>query len=232
MVEAIPSPHMSRRIPFLVAGLVVLAFAAGTLARGRFGVMHSPESIRFWVQSLGWQAPLIYVALVIFRQFLLLPSALLLPVGGLCFGAIAGTGLGALGIVLSGLMKYLIARSIGRDSVERWFGERFKQFGGRIDRGGPVVVGLITAHPMGPMAWCHWGAGLSSIPLPAFAVAVAAGALLRSGAYALVGSTLLVPGSRQFYLASALLLAVIVLPLAHPALRRRLFAMSRAVTAS
>jgi uncharacterized membrane protein YdjX (TVP38/TMEM64 family) len=221
---------MSKRIPFLILGLLAVAFAAGALARGRIGVVHSPESIRFWVQSLGWQAPLIFVALVVFRQFLLLPSAILLPVGGLCFGALAGTGLGAIGIVLSGLMKYLIARSIGRDSVESWLGERFRRFGGRLDRGGPVVVGLITAHPMGPMGPCHWGAGLSSIRLPAFAVAVAAGALLRSAAYALVGSTLLAPGSSQFYLASAVLLAAILLPLAHPALRRRLFGANATAT--
>ncbi len=202
--------------------LVATAFIAGSIARGRIGLELSLESIQFWVDSLGWEAPLIYLGLVIFRQFLLLPSALLLPVGGLCFGVLAGTALGAAGIVLSAVMKYIIARLIGHDAVDKWFGRRFEQFRRYLDRGGPVVVGLITAHPMGPMAWCHWGAGLSSIPFAAFAIAVAAGALLRAAAYALVGSTLLVPGSPRFYLSSAFLLAVILVPLAHPALRRRL----------
>jgi uncharacterized membrane protein YdjX (TVP38/TMEM64 family) len=220
---------MTKRIPWMVA--LAVAFAIGLVARRRIGLDYSPESILAWVRSLGWQAPLIYVGLVMFRQFLLLPSALLLPVGGLCFGVFAGSVLGALGIVLSAVMEYLIACQVGRDALEGWFGERFRQLRGRLDRDGAIVVGVITAHPMGPMAWCHWGAGLSSIPLPAFAIAVAAGALLRSAAYALVGSTLLAAGSVEFYAASALLLATIVLPLVHPASRRRLFGTRPSVNA-
>jgi len=218
--------HMTKRTPLLALGFVALAFAIGATAHGRIGFIHSPESIQGWVGSLGWAAPLIYVALVVFRQFLLLPSAILLPVGGLCFGVVAGTALGTFGIFVSAVMTYLIAGCVGRESVEHWFGNRFRQLRGRLDRGGAVVVGVITAHPMGPMAWCHWGAGLSSIPLRTFAIAVAAGALLRSAAYALVGSTLLAPGSREFYLASSVLLAAILLPLAHPALRRRMLGTS------
>lgn len=222
MVKCCKLP-MHNRVPLLLVAFVVVIFIAGSIARGQIGVEMTLESIQQWVGSLGWEAPLIYVVLVIFRQFLLLPSALLLPVGGLCFGVLAGTALGTAGIILSGIMKYAIARRIGGDAVEGWFGVRFQQFRRHLDRGGPVVVGLITAHPMGPMSWAHWGAGLSSIPLTTFAVAVAAGALLRTAAFALVGSTLLTPGSPQFFFASAVLLAAVVIPLAHRGLRRRLF---------
>jgi hypothetical protein len=47
--------------------------------------------------------------------------------------------------------------------------------------------------------------------------------LVRAGCYAFVGAYLLEPDSPQFWIATALLLAVALLPLAHPGLRARLF---------
>jgi uncharacterized membrane protein YdjX (TVP38/TMEM64 family) len=61
----------------------------------------------------------------------------------------------------------------------------------------------------------------------AFLIAVALGAPVRAFAYAFLGSTLGTPGSPRFVVASALLLAAVTLPLAHPRLRHRLFARAR-----
>lgn len=214
---------MRKLAPLLLIGVVAVAFTVGRVARSQIGVEFSVESILAWVESLGWKAPGIYLALIIFRQFLLLPSGILLPVGGLCFGALVGTGLGAAGILLSGLMKFSIARQIGREWVEARIGSRWSSVRRGLDRGGPVVVGLVTAHPIGPMAWFHWAAGLSSIPLLGFAIAVAIGGTLRAAAFAFLGSTLVDPRSSRFYFAAGVLLAAILLPIAHPRLRKRIF---------
>ncbi len=73
----------------------------------------------------------------------------------------------------------------------------------------------------------HYGAGLSSIPVLTFALAIAATAPLRAGAYSFFGSTLLAPDSPDFYVATGLLVGFVLLPLLHPRLRRRLFRSSR-----
>ena len=69
--------------------MVVLgaAFLTGWLVRAQLDIGLSVDSIRGFVSDLGWWAPVIFTALVTFRQFLLLPSALLLTAGGVAFGA-------------------------------------------------------------------------------------------------------------------------------------------------
>ena len=88
---------------------------------------------------------------------------------------------------------------------------------------GPWIVGAVTAYPTGPMTPFHYGAGLSSISVLAFALAIGVSAPLRAAAYSFFGSTLLAPGSPEFYAATAVLVGFVVLPLLHPRLRRRLF---------
>ena len=217
---------MKRALPPLLLLLIAAAFVGGGIVRQEAGFEFSAEAIQAWVAGLGAMAPLLFVALVTFRNFVLLPSALVLSAGGLVFGASLGTVLGTVGILVSALMKFGLARGIGREWVARQRGERFRKLEQRAESAGPWVVGAVTAYPTGPMTPFHYGAGLSSIPVLTFALAIAATAPLRAGAYAIFGSTLLAPGSPDFYVATGLLLGFILLPLLHPRLRRRLFRSS------
>jgi uncharacterized membrane protein YdjX (TVP38/TMEM64 family) len=175
------------------------------------------------VASMGWKAPAIFLGLLTFRQFIFLPAMVILPVGGLCFGATLGTVLGSVGIVLSALITFTIARKVGGEWLRDRFGHRYGWLERHVERAGPSAVGLVTAHPTGPMSAFFWCAGFSSMALLPFAVAVTAGGSVRALAYSFLGSTLLVPGSTRFYVASTLFALAAVVPLAHPALRRRLF---------
>ena len=217
---------MKRALPPLLLLVIAAAFVGGGIVRQEAGFEFSAEAIRAWVAGLGAAAPLLFVALVTFRSFLLLPSALVLTAGGLVFGASLGTVLGSAGILVSALMKFGLARGIGREWVARQRGERFRKLEQRAESAGAWVVGAVTAYPTGPMTPFHYGAGLSSIPLRTFALAIAATAPLRAVAYSFFGSTLLAPGSPDFYVATGLLVAFALLPLLHPRLRRRLFPSS------
>jgi uncharacterized membrane protein YdjX (TVP38/TMEM64 family) len=84
------------------------------------------------------------------------------------------------------------------------------------------VIGLSTAHPLGVLSPFHWGAGLSSIPFASFVVALVLGAPVRAFAFSAFGAALVDPSSTEF-LALVALGVVAVLPLAHPAVRARLF---------
>jgi len=82
---------MRRRGPLLLLALVVGGLLLGTRVRGALGLELSTEAIRSLVAPLGWKGPALLTGLVTFRQFVLIPSALLLAAGGLAFGATVGT---------------------------------------------------------------------------------------------------------------------------------------------
>jgi uncharacterized membrane protein YdjX (TVP38/TMEM64 family) len=209
-----------------VLALTGVALAGWTL-RTRLGLGTSAAELQAAVDALGWRGPVLFLSLVTFRQFLALPAALILSVGGLCFGAGLGTVLGAAGIVVSGLGKFGVARSLGR----RWIGARLARLEARVQRLGPTVIGLSTAHPFGILAPFHWAAGLSSLRLAPFALALCLGAPVRAFAYSAFGATLSDPGTVEFQMAAAGLAAAIIVPLAIPGVRARLFGRDAAPVA-
>jgi uncharacterized membrane protein YdjX (TVP38/TMEM64 family) len=215
---------MRRLLPPLLLAVVAAAVFAGRSVRTQLGVDYAPESLQAFIESLGVAAPLMFLAIVIFRQVLLLPSMLVLTAGGLAFGPWLGTLLGGLGILISGLLLFGVGHGIGGAWVQDWIGERFAGFEKRVNAAGPALIGLSTAHPMGPMTPFHWAAGLSTIRALPFAMAITVGGLFRSFAYALFGSTLTDIGSKEFYVASVVLVALAALPLLNRSVRETVFA--------
>lgn len=207
----------------LVALVVVAIAAGGHLLRTHLG-LGSLAEVQAAVDRLGWLGPAVFLAILVFRQFLAVPAGLILPVGGLCFGALGGTVLGTVGLVVSGMGKFAVARMVGRDYVRGRFGAQLQWFETRVERLGPIVIGISTAHPLGILSPFHWAAGLSSLSFASFALALVLGAPVRAFAYAVFGSTLADTGSQAFVLASVGLGAIILVPLAIPGVRRRLFA--------
>ena len=223
---------MVRRSPLLLVALIAGLFAAGYVARDELGIEFSRESVESLVSGLGWKAPAIFVGLVSFRQFLGLPSMLILSAGGAVFGAGAGTALGALGILISASFGYTVARGAGRDWLRGRLGARADDFQRRAGAAGPFVVGVVTAHPAGPMTPFHWGAGFASVPVIPFLVGVAMGSPVRAFLYSFFGSTLFEPGTQRFLVASVALVAVALLLLAHRGTRRRLLGAVRSSAAA
>lgn len=208
-------------MPVLLA-LIATFFALGWVVREQLGIELSTSSLQELVRSMGWKAPAIFLGLLTFRQFIFLPAIVILPVGGLCFGTTLGTILGATGIVLSALMTFVMARKIGGAWLRALLGHRYAWLERYVERAGPAAVGLVTAHPTGPMAAFFWAAGFSSMALLPFALAVTAGGSVRALAYSFFGATLLVPGSPRFYAGAAVLTLAALGPLLHPGVRRRL----------
>jgi len=221
-----------RFAPLLLVALVAVLVVGGRAVRASLGIGLEPGSIQSAVAALGWKGPALFVGLVTFRQFLLLPSALVLPAGGVVFGALEGTLLGALGILLSAALKYGLARTLGRDWLRARFGAAVDAFERHAEAAGPLVVGAVTAHPMGPMSPVYWGAGFAAVPPVGFLVAVALAAPVRAFAFSFFGSTLLDPGTPRFWVATFVLLAVALLPLAHPGFRARLLRVARQASAA
>jgi uncharacterized membrane protein YdjX (TVP38/TMEM64 family) len=202
-------------------------FWAGYYARTELGLEFSQESVASVVAGLGWRAWLIYLVMVIFRTFLGLPSMVVLLAGGVVFGSLLGALLGSTGIMISAVLWYWGARGTGRDFIEEWLGTRAEDFQRRAEAAGPFLVGISTAHPAGPLTPFHLGAGLAAVPFVSFLVAVVVGSPVRASTLAFFGSTLGDFGSPRFYVATVVVLAAGLLPLAHRGIRERIFGAFR-----
>jgi uncharacterized membrane protein YdjX (TVP38/TMEM64 family) len=218
-----PQSPMRRAVrPLLIAAGLGLFFFAAQVLRTRLGIEWSTDSIQQAVAQLGILAPLGFAVLVMFRQFMALPSVLVLTSAGLLFGAPAGMLLGGLGITLNGLALFYSARLMGGDWARTRLHATFPEFEQRANSAGPLALALMTGHPMGVLTPFHLAAGLTRMSVWLFAAVVFPAALFRAGCYAFLGANLLEPGSPRFWVASAVLVAVALLPLAHPGLRARL----------
>lgn len=213
--------QLSRTLVAMV--LLALFFVATSKARDGLGIELSTESIRAAVERFGWWAPAAYLAIVSMRQFLMLPSVLVLGAAGLLFGALEGALLGGIGITLNALVMFGIARSMGADLVRDRLHRRFPNFEERARAAGPLFVAVATAHPMGPQTAFHFGAGVTPISWWVFAAVVLPAAVFRAACYAYLGAHILEPGDPRFWLASIVVFVISVAPLAHPGLRARLF---------
>jgi uncharacterized membrane protein YdjX (TVP38/TMEM64 family) len=221
---------MVRTRSLLLLVLLAAAFAGGYALRREIGIELSVESaedsvraIRSWVFELGWAGPAAYVGIVTFRQVLLLPSWALLVAGGLLFGTLLGALLGGLGIVISAVICFGLGRGIGRAWVQERLGERLRGIERGLDRAGALAVGLVTAHPLGPLTPVHLAAGVSTMSVVVYIGAVAVGGPARAFAWSLLGSSLLDMAPAGLAASGAALVLVAILPLAHPGVRRWLW---------
>jgi len=226
---------MRRRLPQLLVLLVVGLFAAGWLARREIEVDlttedigASLEALRMWVDSLGWQGPAIFVAIVTFRAFLFLPSALLLLAGGSAFGNVWGALLGASGILLSACLNFGIARGLGREWLQPFLTGGMQHVEHRLENAGLGVVGLSTAHPAGIMTPFFYAAGFLTIEFAPFVMVVAAGSSVRAATYSFLGSVIVEWGWQRSLAVGLALVVVALLPLLHRGLRTRILGESRA----
>ena len=97
----------------------------GRRAQEQLGIAFNLESLerfRPWVEGFGWLGPLVFVALVVSRLFIVLSSHLILITGGLAFGAVNGLMWGSIGLILSGFVLYLLLHILGIAWVNRRFG--------------------------------------------------------------------------------------------------------------
>jgi uncharacterized membrane protein YdjX (TVP38/TMEM64 family) len=212
---------MRRFLPFALIALVIAALLTGRAVRTQIGVEYSAAALQSYILSLGALAPPIFLTIMTFRQFLFLPSVVVLTAGGLVFGTALGTGLGGVGILLSAMLMFTLARGVARGWVRTRFGQRFRHFEQQADASGPIVLAIATAHPMGPLSPMHWAAGISGMRWYRFALAIALAGFVRAYIYSAVGATLLDIGSQEFYTASLALLVVALLPLLHGGIRAK-----------
>ena len=216
--SGLSSPRKTLR-RLLVAAALAIAMAIGWYLRTNSGIEWDVETARELVEEMGFWAPGIFVLLVTFRMIFLVPSQAMLAAGGVCFGFLSGTVYGAVGLTLSGLLAFGLARYLGGDSLrERVPPGLQRVLDAASRRTGALLVTIGTAYPVGPMTGYHIGAGLTRMSWPLYASALALGALIRASLFTFLGSRVAELGFHEAWPAFSIL-AVFLLPLLHPRVR-------------
>lgn len=218
--------RMRRWLPLGLAAVSVIGLVVGAyLLRERSGLEISGDTLKqlqAFVVSLGPWAPALFLGVATFRVFFAVPSWILLTVGGMAFGSTLGAVLGTVGITLSAILGFGISRFGGRGWLREWIEARYGALQQRLEKAGFAVLAATTAHPAIPMSGFHWAAGLTTLPVLGFVLAVALGASVRASVLSFLGASFREHGLGPSVLIALVVCAIGVLPLLHEPTRRRL----------
>jgi uncharacterized membrane protein YdjX (TVP38/TMEM64 family) len=214
-----------RRLLFFVVALGVV-LVSGFFVRESIQVEWSAESVRILVEQAGFWGPLIFLVMMTFRFAVLIPSPILLTASGICFGIVAGTIYGGLGLLLSALLKFAVAKLAGRELLTAQLPESARRRLAVVNSGlGIGLLGAASSYPVGPAGLVHVGAILSGMRIIPFAIAVGVGSVIRAGAFSYFGNAL--TEGDGLAIAASILATVTIVPLLVPPWRSWLVAQVR-----
>ena len=180
---------MTRRTLERVLSIAVLALGAAGFywLHVHLNLEWKPEALRDYVAALGLYGPIVVVAIMAFRPFLLLPTWLVLFACGMLFGPWLGTLYGSIGGLLGGALIFGMARAFGRDAVQARIGGALRVFDDLLARRGWSWLALYTAVPITPLTAVFASAGVSRMSLWSFCAGIGIGLVPRSGVLTFVG---------------------------------------------
>jgi len=157
---------------------LVLGFAAvavGVFLAWRLGVfdlltVDNIERLDHWFDSLGWWAPLAFVALWIAASVFFLPGLPITIAGGLVFGAAWGTVWTTIGANLGAVAAFLIGRYAARGMVEGMLEKNraLKKIDEGVKNQGWRMLLITRLVPIFPFNIQNYVYGLTDIPLKTY----------------------------------------------------------------
>jgi uncharacterized membrane protein YdjX (TVP38/TMEM64 family) len=120
----------------------------------------------------------------------LFPGPLLAGASGLLFGTWLGTPISIASATLGAVLAFSVARWLAHDAVEQLQGPRLQALRAWIGRRGFLSILYARIAPGVPYSLVNYAAGLSPVPLRAFAAATALGCAPRAFAYTALGGSL------------------------------------------
>jgi uncharacterized membrane protein YdjX (TVP38/TMEM64 family) len=165
----------------IVGGLFALVAVSGSL---------SSDRVRDWIEPFGIAAPLVFIVVSACLTVALFPGPLLSGASGLLFGTALGFPISVIAATLGASLAFLVSRHVGAAPVERLAGQRLTGIKGWIEERGFLSVLYLRIAPGVPYNLVNYGAGLTRIPLPTFALATAIGCAPRAFAYTALGGNL------------------------------------------
>ncbi len=194
----------ARRRALVRVGLGLLAFAAILVALALTVGVPAPEQLATWVRSAGPAAPVLFVLLGAVSACVLFPGQVTATAAGVLFGVASGVALTLAATTLGAVLAFVLARGIGAASLSRLLGPRATHWRDWIAARGFSAVLTARLLPGTPASVLNYAAGLTKMPLRAFAAAVALGAVPKTIAYVALGGALAAPLSSRGLIALTL----------------------------
>ena len=210
---------------WIIIGLVGLGlFFTSLIIRDQLNIEWSVESLRNFVRSLGDWGPPAYIAILVFRFLILVPSSILLIASGIIFGPVYGALYAGIGLFGSALIKYAVTMLVGRDTVLNQLPERLRLWVSNIagQKMSVFALGGICAYPFLPKHIFQFASILSGMGLAAYVSAVFTGSFIRAAIFANIGGAIY--SGAGLITATLILTASLILPMATPAWRRWMLA--------
>ncbi len=173
----------------------------------------SPEKIQGLLSEVGSFAPFAYMLIMAAAVVVSpIPSLPLDIASGAFFGPFLGTMYSSLGALGGAVISFLIARTLGRELVERFLGGHINFCEACSDKLLAKIVFLARLLPMVSFDIVSYGAGLTKMTLKGFAVATFFGMLPLTFIYNYFGSVFVVGKSLAVILGMALVVLFFLVP--------------------
>ncbi len=176
-----------------LAALALLLAVAGLVAMRVDEILGwiDPDALTRALEDAGSAAPILFVGLMALVVVAApLPSLPLDIAAGLHFGWLVGGLYAATGATIGACLGFAIARWLGRDLVQRWVGGHATFCPGCSNT---ALVGVVFASRLVPFVSfdaVSYGAGLTAMSLPHFAVATFVGTLPLTFLYTAAGAAI------------------------------------------
>lgn len=121
------------------------------------------EQLQIKIESMGFSAPVIYIALYTFFTLLILPSTPLNLSGGAIFGVLWGTIWTSMAAIIAAVVAFYFTRTFGREIVARKLAGKWEVIDGEMRVGGLFYLFAIRLLPIIPYGLVNFAAGLTSI---------------------------------------------------------------------
>jgi uncharacterized membrane protein YdjX (TVP38/TMEM64 family) len=217
-----PAPGAAPGKERLLRALGALALLLALVVAYRADLL-DPVTMRDFILSFGMLAPVIWILFYLVAVFIPYATTIMTVAAGLAFGAIWGAVLTFSVTIFASLLPFTVARRLGRTWVEaRVGGTRLQRYSDLINRNAFLVFFYLRLIPSLPYELQNHIAGVSRITYPQFMLA----SVLGIGPIILIltflGDALSEPGSRDFWIATAIWITALAAPLIVALVRRRM----------
>lgn len=182
--------RMRRLIKVLFVGLLIgvaLLWVNGQIPSP--AALFDREQIKIWIDQAGLWGPLVIISLMAVAIVASpVPSAPIAIASGAAYGHFFGTLLVVIGAELGALIAFLLARYLGRDLIENWFGDRISI--GLLGSQNALMALVFGSRllPFVSFDLISYAAGLSVLHFWRFAIATLAGIVPASFLLAHLGT--------------------------------------------
>lgn len=143
-----------------------------------------------WVESLGFWAPVAFIAIYAIAVVFFVPGSVLTAASGTIFGVVWGSVYVSIASVLGATLAFLIGRFIARSWVEKRIegNKTFSAIDGAVADEGWKIVGLTRLSPIFPFTLLNYAYGVTKVKFSHYLIASWIGMLPGTVLYVYIGS--------------------------------------------